>query len=131
VRRRCWICCALFFLLTPSAALADRLIQPGGLIREVTSRVRDVQVATAHRVRDESPASLSRSPAALPPKRAGVRSALGRLVVTRDLQIPGVTFLAFRPLPTSKALGGERSVPFVFKFAIETQRVGVDLGGRF
>jgi len=57
---------------------------------------------------------------------------LGALVITRDLRLPGTSFMAFRLIPTRRALGGEIQVPVVFRpRVIATGWYGVDALVRF
>jgi hypothetical protein len=76
---------SLFFVLVALPAHAERLIRPGYVIREVTSRAAN---GNDNRllVREEALASLPRGIARSPMKRNGAfKKALGTLVVTRDL----------------------------------------------
>jgi hypothetical protein len=62
----------------------------------------------------------------------GYRTLLGALVITRDLPLPGTSFLAFRLIPTRRALGGEIEVPIVLRpRVIATSWYGVDALVRF
>jgi hypothetical protein len=110
------------------------MIRPGGLVRQATSRSSfDESAAPEQREDEATPASLPRRAAAPQPngKAAHFRKAIGRLVLTRDLQIPGTNALGFRLIPTRKALGGEKKIPFVFRVRFTKQRLGLDLGGWF
>ena len=71
------------------------------------------------------------------PRRPGSASAasysrwLGALVITKDLKLPGAP-LAFRLIPTRRALGGELAVPIVLRpRLIATGWYGVDALVRF
>jgi hypothetical protein len=72
------------------------------------------------------------------PRRAASGSAvsysrlLGALVITRDLRFPGAPFMAFRLIPTRRALGGDLAVPIVLRpRLIATSWYGVDALVRF
>jgi hypothetical protein len=57
---------------------------------------------------------------------------LGALVITRDLRLPGAPFMAFRLIPTRRALGGDLAVPIVLRpRLIATSWYGVDALVRF
>jgi hypothetical protein len=60
------------------------------------------------------------------------KAVLGELVITLDLQIPGVpTAMALRLIPTTSALGGA-SAPIVLRpRVVGTDWVGLDIAGRF
>ncbi len=108
------------------------MIRPAGFVRHVTSRAHDEQGA-AVRDADVTQASLPRRAERPPPngKRNNFREMVGTLLVTRDLQIPGTDCLGFRLIPTRKALGGEVTIPFVFRVRFAKNRLGLDVGGRF
>jgi len=60
------------------------------------------------------------------------RSVLGALLITRDLPLPGASFLALRLIPTRRALGGEFQAPIVLRpRLIATSWYGVDAVVRF
>lgn len=121
------------FVLVTFPARAERMIRPGYFIREVTSRAAN---GTDNRalVREEPLASLPRGIARSPNKRNGAfRKALGALVVTRDLEVPGARCLGLglRLIPGKQALGGEAQLPFVVQAGLGPSRVGLKVGGRF
>ena len=73
-------------------------------------------------------------PGARPGNRSALRfsSVLGALVITRDLMLPGTSFLAFRLIPTRRALGGEVQAPIVLRpRLLATTWYGVDALMRF
>ena len=62
----------------------------------------------------------------------GYKTMLGALVITRDLRLPGTSLLAFRLIPTRRALGGGIEVPIVLRpRVIATSWYGVDAMVRF
>lgn len=109
------------------------MIRPGRFIREMTSRAAN---GNDNRTlsRDETLASLPRFSGR--PSSGGntqLRRALGALVVTRDLEIPGTRCLGLgvRLIPGKKALGGDAQIPFVFQAGLGANRLGLKVGGRF
>ena len=128
MHKRVGICFALLCLLAPEAAFAEQVIRPAGLIRQVASSARDADLSEAlcSRIEDDLSGEVHEPRSN---NRAG--PLLGRLLLTRDLRIPGLKHLAFRPIPTSHALGGKSYIPFVFRLKISPKRMGVDLGGHF
>ena len=71
------------------------------------------------------------------PKRAcssascNYRSILGKLVITRDLELPGTQSVAVRLFPTSSALAGSSRSTIVVRPRLEDSTYGFHLAARF
>lgn len=120
------------FLFCPNAR-AEQMIQPGGIIRDLGARAAGTDPAQLRH--DEPAASLPRSrlgpeSKASQPGRPKLGSALGALVVTRDLELPGTRAVGFRLIPTKKAIGGDAGIPLVLRAKIG-KSIGLVVGGRF
>ncbi len=59
------------------------------------------------------------------------RSVLGKLVITRDLELPGSETVAVRLLPTSSALAGHSRSAIVLRPRVDGSKYGFHLAARF
>ncbi len=59
------------------------------------------------------------------------RSVLGKLVITRDLELPGSGTVAVRLLPTSSALAGQSRSAIVLRPRVDGSKYGFHLAARF
>ena len=113
---------------------AESRLQPGELVQAATdvSGLRRLVSSPS-----EWMASLT-SGGAAPVRGKGARpglsysALLGALIITRDLRLPGASFVALRLIPTRRALGGDSQIPVVVRpRVIGTGWYGVDALVRF
>lgn len=118
----------------PSTSRADLLLEPGAIVRGAAEGSHLKKLVTA-----PSEWSVTFAPGGAPPApgsgtraRVDYPSLLSKLVITRDLSLPGLSFLALRLIPTRRALGGEGPSPVVIRpRVVAADWYGLDVTARF
>jgi hypothetical protein len=114
------------------SARAESLVRPGDLFQGATdvSGLRNLLTSPSEWIQGAIGATLgARSSGQL---GMSYSRALSALVVTKDLRVPGASFMALRLIPTRRALGGELQVPVVVRPRLSaTGSYGVDALVRF
>jgi hypothetical protein len=128
---RSWVLWVLVGMGVSCPARAERLLAPNAIVRGAAeaSHLKKLVTSPADWAATFALAAPAPAPA---PGRIDLRNAFGKILITRDLTLPGLSFLALRLIPTRRALGGDGRSPVVIRpRVVAADWYGLDVTARF